>query len=124
MPTSTKAAKAPKLETPVKVILPPDIPPIGVTNEFLKQHGNNLSVTVAIYSGQTPGDQIGLCIGGPDEKPLIVTTVTHADQETVVQVPAALLHLFTDGVHLIYYKICTPNSKGEFLRLHLNPRTP
>jgi hypothetical protein len=124
MPTSKKAAKAPTLETPVKVILPEGIPQIGVTNEYLRQHKNTLPVTIPVYAEQTPGDTIGLCIGGPDEKPLIVVTVTHADKETVIPVPAALLHLFADAVHLIYYKICTPNSKGEFLRLHLNPRMP
>ncbi|WP_017906869.1 hypothetical protein [Pseudomonas asplenii] len=100
----------------------------GVTRDYLLRHCNSVKFLVEQYPGQTAGDRVGLCLGGPNEPVLSDALVTRADRDTIIRLDAEYLLELDDGVHLAYYKLFSragkvgPNSKGTFVRIDLGPR--
>ena len=104
---------------PAKPELPEDVAQEALTEARLQYYRNYLPVTIPVQEGQFKGQRIHLRIGGPNEEPSVFATIDSADQPTIVQVPAKVLRRFPNGVHLLYYTIERPFSKGTFLRLNL-----
>ncbi|MGF6097473.1 hypothetical protein [Pseudomonas sp. 18175] len=90
-------------------LLPEDIGPEGVTQEYLDAHKNKLTFTVEQYAGQEEGDVILLMLGGPGASPAESQKVTRATGDTKVPVAGAKLHRLSNGVHAASYLILKKN---------------
>jgi hypothetical protein len=119
-------SKSPAEKANAAVLARPELPPgtdNGVTQEYLDNHHDLLTVTIREYAGQAVGDSIALCIGGPNASPLEYKKVGHPEGATKVDVSGTKLHRVGPGTHIMFYTVKpahgpeSPNSAGTFVRL-------